>query len=117
MPESIFRFVRRSGENTDLFTTVLLVPTGIARKSVGTLVTRARWRLLGQVSDRLILHPNVVNASDVNDMPDNALYVEGASFPDVSWARSGCGARQNRVLAVIDAHKDLVFVNAARQRH
>lgn len=35
-------------------------------------------KLIAQTCDKLILHPNVVNASDINEMPDNALYVEGS---------------------------------------
>ena len=34
-------------------------------------------RMLAEVADTLVLHPNVVNASDLNEMPQNALYVEG----------------------------------------
>jgi hypothetical protein len=115
VPESIFRFVRRSGENTDLFTTALLVPTGIGAEIGGHAGDAGPVaRLLGQVSDRLILHPNVVNASDVNEMPDNALYVEGSVITRCLMGTVGLRlARQNRVLAVIDAHKDPVFVNAA----
>jgi len=35
-------------------------------------------KLIAQTCDKLILHPNVVNASDINEMPSNALYVEGS---------------------------------------
>ena len=35
-------------------------------------------KLIAQTCDKLILHPNVVNASDINEMPNNALYVEGS---------------------------------------
>lgn len=114
-PESIFRFVRRTGENTNHFTTVLLVPTGIGAEIGGHAGDGGPVaRLLAQVSDRLILHPNVVNASDVNEMPDNALYVEGSVI--CRWLMGTAGlrrVRRNRVLVVIDDHKDALFVNAA----
>ena len=43
------------------------------------LVTRLpSRRLLASVCDTLITHPNVVNASDLNEMPANGLYVEGS---------------------------------------
>ncbi len=35
-------------------------------------------KLIAETCDKLILHPNVVNASDINEMPANALYVEGS---------------------------------------
>ena len=106
---------RRSGENTNLFTTVLLVPTGIGAEIGGHAGDAGPVaRLLGQVSDRLILHPNVVNASDVNEMPENALYVEGSIICRLLMGTVGLRrVRQNRVLVVIDAHKDALFVNAA----
>ncbi|MFL5242426.1 MAG: DUF3326 domain-containing protein [Gemmataceae bacterium] len=114
-PESIFRFVRRTGEDTRQFTTVLLVPTGIGAEIGGHAGDAGPVaRLLGHVSDRLILHPNVVNASDMNEMPENALYVEGSIICRLLMGTVGLQCvRQNRVLVVIDAHKDALFVNAA----
>ncbi len=58
---------------------VMIIPTGIGCEIGGHAgdATPAA-RLLGSVCDKLILHPNVVNASDVNEMPTNALYVEGS---------------------------------------
>ena len=37
-------------------------------------------QLLASVCDTLITHPNVVNASDINEMPANSLYVEGGAL-------------------------------------
>ena len=58
---------------------VMIVPTGIGCEIGGHAgdATPAA-RLLGAVCDKLILHPNVVNASDINEMPVNSLYVEGS---------------------------------------
>ncbi len=58
---------------------VMIIPTGIGCEIGGHAgdATPAA-RLLGSVCDKLILHPNVVNASDINEMPGNALYVEGS---------------------------------------
>jgi hypothetical protein len=115
VPESIFRFSRRSVENTGTFNTVLLVPTGIGAEIGGHAGDAGPVaRLLGQVSDQVILHPNVVNASDVNEMPDNAFYVEGSVICRLLMGTAGLQpVRHNRVLAVIDAHRDGLFVNAA----
>lgn len=114
-PDSIFRFARRGIESTSQFNTVLLVPTGVGAEIGGHAGDAAPVaRLLGQVSDRLVLHPNVVNASDINEMPENALYVEGSVITRLLMGTVGLQpVRQNRVLVVIDAHKDQLFVNAA----
>ncbi len=61
------------------FIAVMIVPTGIGAAIGGhagdaTLAAR----LLAGVCDSLIIHPNVVNAADLNEMPANALYVEGS---------------------------------------
>lgn len=57
---------------------VMIVPTGIGC-SIGGHAGDANpaAKLLGSACDNLILHPNVVNASDINEMPENAWYVEG----------------------------------------
>jgi hypothetical protein len=58
---------------------VMIIPTGIGCEIGGHCGdANAAARLLGACCDTLILHPNVVNASDVNEMPPNALYVEGS---------------------------------------
>ena len=57
---------------------VMIIPTGIGC-SIGGHAGDANpvAKLLGSVCDNLILHPNVVNAADINEMPENAWYVEG----------------------------------------
>lgn len=58
---------------------VMIIPTGIGCEIGGHAgdATPAA-RLLGSVCDKLFLHPNVVNASDINEMPENSLYIEGS---------------------------------------
>jgi len=58
---------------------VLIVPTGIGCE-IGGHAGDANpvAKLMGACCDNLILHPNVVNASDVNEMPENSWYVEGS---------------------------------------
>lgn len=58
---------------------VLIVPTGIGA-TIGGHAGDANpvCKLLASLSDTLITHPNVVNASDINEMPDNVFYVEGS---------------------------------------
>lgn len=58
---------------------VFIIPTGIGcliGGHAGDATPAAK--LIAQTCDKLILHPNVVNASDINEMPNNALYVEGS---------------------------------------
>lgn len=114
-PDSIFRFVYRRVENTSKFNTVLLVPTGVGAEIGGHAGDAGPVaRLIGQVSDQVILHPNVVNASDINELPTNALYVEGSVITRLLMGTIGLQpVRQNRVLVMIDSHKDESFVNAA----
>ncbi len=59
--------------------TVFIVPTGIGAAIGGDAgdATPA-FKLIASLSDIAITHPNVVNASDINEMPDNAWYVEGS---------------------------------------
>ena len=58
---------------------VLIVPTGLGAE-IGGHAGDANpvAKLLGACCDKLITHPNVVNGSDINEMPENALYVEGS---------------------------------------
>lgn len=58
---------------------VFIVPTGIGC-SIGGHAGDATpaFKLVASVSDIAITHPNVVNASDINEMPDNTWYVEGS---------------------------------------
>lgn len=99
--------------------TVFIIPTGIGCAIGGHAgdATPAA-KLIAQVCDRLILHPNVVNASDINEMPSNALYVEGSILDRFL---EGCvelqEVKSNRILLVINkpAQADTVnAVNAAR---
>ncbi len=71
---SIFEFRRRAFENQDRFNAVLLIPTGIGCEIGGHAGDATPVaRLLAGSCDTLILHPNVVKASDINEAPQNAL--------------------------------------------
>ncbi len=105
--QPIFDLRRRTAEDTRQFTAVLLVPTGIGSEiggHAGDAMPVAA--LAATVADTLVLHPNVVNGSDIMELPANALYVEGSV---VSRLLAGTVAlrpvRSNRVLTVIDDHE------------
>ncbi|MBU2585589.1 MAG: DUF3326 domain-containing protein [Bacteroidetes bacterium] len=112
---SIFDFKKRDYENTDKFNTVLLVPTGIGSEIGGHDGDAGPVaKLLASVSDILITHPNVVNASDINELPQNGLYVEGSVISRFLMGTIGLQkVRNNRVLVIIENHKDESFTNAA----
>ncbi len=121
--EGALSFRRRLSENTSAFNAVLLVPTGIGA-AIGGHAGDATpvARLLASVCDTLVTHPNVVNASDINEMPANALYVEGSVLCRLLMGTAGLQpVRANRVLAVVDAHPNPLFtdlaVNAVNAAH
>ena len=107
-PDSIFEFMQREVENSEKFNAVMIVPTGIGAEIGGHAgdATPAA-RLLAAACDTLITHPNVVNASDINELPDNGLYVEGSVLTRLLMGTVGLKkVRSNRVLLAIDKHKD-----------
>ncbi len=57
----------------------LIIPTGLGAEIGGHAGDgNPVAKLIGKCCDKLITHPNVVNASDINEMPENTLYVEGS---------------------------------------
>ncbi|MBV9852516.1 MAG: DUF3326 domain-containing protein [Armatimonadetes bacterium] len=122
-PPPLFEFAPRAPEDAGTFNVALLVPTGIGCEIGGHAGDAGPIaRLLASVCDRLITHPNVVNASDINELPANGLYVEGSILCRLLQGTVGLRpVRANRVLCVMDAHADVFFeeavtnaVNAAR---
>ena len=112
--DSIFKFKKREYESFDQFNAVLLVPTGIGAEIGGHSGDAGPVaRLLASACDNLITHPNVVNASDINELPENGLYVEGSI---ITRLLMGSIALQkvpvNRVMLVMDKHEDKFFYDA-----
>jgi len=110
---SIFDFNKREFENTDQFNAVLLIPTGIGAKLGGHCGDgNAVARLIASACDNLITHPNVVNASDINEMTENTLYVEGSIITRLMMGQIGLQkVRSNRILMLMDKHEDELFNN------
>ena len=120
---SMFDLHPRLDETASTFNAVLVVPTGIGAEIGGHAGDATPVaRLLASVCDTLITHPNVVNASDLNEIPENGLYVEGSLLSRFLMGAIGLRrVRSNRVLVIIDAHPNERFaratvnaVNAAR---
>jgi hypothetical protein len=58
---------------------IMIIPTGIGCEIGGHAGDASpSARLLASVCDNLIIHPNVMNASDINELTDNMWYVEGS---------------------------------------
>ncbi|HZW40403.1 MAG TPA: DUF3326 domain-containing protein [Ignavibacteriaceae bacterium] len=109
--ESIFNFNKREFESTEKFNAVLLIPTGIGAELGGHCGDgNAVARLLASACDILITHPNVVNASDINEMTENTLYVEGSIITRLLMGQIGLQrVRSNRILMLMDKHEDKFF--------
>jgi hypothetical protein len=105
---SIFSFRRRSYERTKAFNALMVVPTGIdcaAGGHAGDATPAAR--VLASLCDHLVVNPNVVNASDINEQTDNMLYVEGSVICRLLMGTIALRkVRSNRVLVVTEARDD-----------
>jgi hypothetical protein len=99
--------------NKPEFNVCMTIPTGIGCEIGGHAGDAGpAARLLAATCDNLILHPNVVNASDINEMPENALYVEGSTID--RWLAGDVELRpvlSNRILVVVEDHKDPEITN------
>ena len=113
--DNLFDFRVRQFESQGSFNAVLLIPTGIGAELGGHAGDAGPVaRLFAGICDTLVIHPNVVNASDINEQPENALYVEGSLLTRMLMGSVGLRrVRSNRVLVVIDDHEDDYFVNSA----
>lgn len=94
---------------------VLIIPTGIGCE-IGGHAGDANpvAKLFSPICDNLILHPNVVNASDINEMPANALYVEGSHLD--RFLRGEIELEKvsyNKILLVVNKPVKNEIVNAA----
>ena len=96
----------------------MIIPTGIGCKIGGHCGDgNAAARLLGACCDTLVLHPNVVNASDINEMPENSLYVEGSHLDRFLQGKIFLKrVRSNKVLVVVNKadYQSINAVSAAR---
>jgi hypothetical protein len=113
---------RPKDHQDEKFAVVQVVPTGV-RCEIGGFAGDAcpATNLLAAAADVVITHPNAVNASDINEMASNVLYVEGKSLDDFLLGHLGLApTRSNRIGTFVDptgkAYIDDVVhtLNAAR---
>ena len=111
----LFQYRKRGPENSGSFNTVFLVPTGIGAEVGGHAGdATAVANMLSACCDKFITHPNVVNASDINEMSSNTAYVEGSIISRMMMGEIGLREpRQNRILMIIDDHPVEHFKDAA----
>jgi Protein of unknown function (DUF3326) len=72
------------------FCVAQVVPTGL-RCEIGGFAGDAgpATNLLAASADMVVTHPNAVNASELNEMSENVLYVEGKSLDDLLLGHVG----------------------------
>jgi len=99
-----FEYNYRKLEDESSFNVVLNIPTGVDAEIGGESGDATPVaRMLAKECDNLILHPNVVNASDINEMSANTLYVEGSILSNFMLGRLGLKkVRSNKILVVAD---------------
>ena len=109
---NIFEFRKRKYENTNQFTTVLVVPTGIGAE-IGGHAGDANpvAKMLSSVSTTLITHPNVVNASDINELPKNGIYVEGSILSQLMMGAIGLQRTLRNYLTLITQNSEEHEIN------
>ena len=109
----LVEFRRRGAETSARVNAVFPAPPCTGAATVGPpgeTAPAAHW--LGAGVDHLVTHPNVVNASDINEIPANASYVEGSVICRLLMGTAGLKpVRANRVLVVIDAQPDQMIEN------
>ena len=94
---------------------VMIIPTGIGCEIGGHSgdATPAA-KLLASVCDKLIIHPNVVNASDINEMSANMLYVEGSMLDRFLQGKIQLKeVESNKILLVCNKPVPVEIINSA----
>lgn len=110
---SIFEYQKRSYTREAQFNIALIIPTGIGANIGGHAGDAGPLsKLFGSICDQLITHPNVVNASDVNELPTNGLYVEGSILSRFLLGTIGLQPiRSNRILYLLEDPQDSKLIN------
>ncbi len=94
-------------KNDKKFVVTFIVPTGVGA-SIGGHAGDATptLHMISQVADLVLTHPNVVNASDVNELPHNAWYIEGSLLSRLLCGHIGLKyKRSNKVLVILCCDK------------
>jgi len=93
---------------------VFIVPTGLGAEIGGhSGDATPSAKLIASVCDKLIVHPNVVNASDINEMTENMLYVEGSILDRFLEGQIGLEeVYNNKILLIVNSPVKPEIINA-----
>ncbi len=110
----LFEVRPRAWRDDRSFNAVFLVPTGIGAEIGGHSGDSGPvGKLLAAACDTLVTHPNVGNAADINELPANALYVEGSVIADLLMGNVALApVRANRLVLLMERHTDPWFMDA-----
>ena len=93
---------------------VFIIPTGLGCSLGGDAAFNPGVKLLAACSKNLIVNPNAVNASDINELPNNALYVEGSTID--RFLEGKLSLREvkthNRILMAVNSPEAAVNTNS-----
>ncbi len=93
---------------------VFIVPTGLGAEIGGHSgdATPAA-KMIASLCDKLIVHPNVVNASDINEMTENMLYVEGSILDRFLEGQIGLEeVYSNKILLAVNSPVKTEIINS-----
>ena len=95
---------------------VMIIPTGLGFEIGGYAGDgNAAAKLIAQCSDILITHPNVVNASDINEMTENTWYVEGNMLDRFLWGHIDLyKPKTNKILVAVNKPVAIETINAVQ---
>lgn len=94
---------------------VLIIPTGIGCEIGGHAGdANPTVKLVSSVCDILITNPNAVNASDINEMPDNVWYVEGSMLNKVLSGVNSLyrDTKPNKILLAVNPPVNIHTINS-----
>lgn len=93
---------------------VLIIPTGLNCALGGDAAFLPGVKLISSCVDNLIVNPNAVNASDINELPHNSLYVEGSTIDRFLEGKLNLSKtkRHNKILLAVNPPITPAEINA-----
>ena len=93
---------------------VMIIPTGLACALGGDAAYLPGIKLIASCVNKLIVNPNAVNASDINEMPSNCLYTEGSTIDRflAGYINLKETKTYNKILCVINPPTEPKNINA-----
>lgn len=94
---------------------IFIIPTGLGCKIGGHAGDAiCAVNLIASQCEHLIVNPNAVNASDINEMAPNCLYVEGSTIDRFAAGKIRLQKRRrNKILLVVNKPVSIHTINSA----